>query len=102
MGITATAIRFYTDSERTAYQKIAGMNEILRAKPCELEAISTKYPDAMFAIMIHDEMICRVAGVRNIVRKAHKAIIEGEGIENVRFRYTKEMDEYFREHAWDD
>ena len=102
MSMTATAIRFYTDSERLAYQKIDGMNEVLRATPSELEVISTKYPDAMFAIMIHEEMICRVAGIRNIVRKAHAAILEGEGIENVRFRYTKEMDEYFREHAWDD
>ena len=25
-----------------------------------------------------------------------------ERIENVRFRSTKEMDDYFREHAWDD
>jgi len=102
MSMTATAIRFYTDSERLAYQKIDGMNEVLRATPSELEDISTKYPDAMFAIMIHEEMICRVAGIRNIVRKAHAAILEGEGIENVRFRYTKEMDDYFREHAWDD
>ena len=27
MGMTATAIRFYTDSERIAYQKIDGMDE---------------------------------------------------------------------------
>ena len=102
MGMTATAIRFYTDSERLAYQKIEGMNEVLTAKASDMEDLSNKYPDAMFAIMIHEEMICRVAGIRNIVRKAHAAIMEGEEIENVRFRYTKEMDEYFREHSWDD
>lgn len=90
MSMTSTAIRFYTDSERLAYQKIDGMNEVLAAKPSDLEDISTKYPDAMFAIMIHEEMICRVAGIRNIVRKAHAAILDGERIENVRFRYTKE------------
>ena len=54
MSMTANAIRFYTDSERLAYQKIDGMNEVLRATPSELEDISTKYPDAMFAIMIHE------------------------------------------------
>lgn len=102
MGMTATAIRFYTDSERVAYQKITGMNEVLRAKPSDLETLSTKYPDAMFAIMLHEEMICRISGIRNIVRKAHAAILDGERIENVRFRYSKEMDEYFREHSWDD
>ena len=80
MSMTAAAIRFYTDSERLAYQKIDGMKEVLRATPSELEDISTKYPDAMFAIMIHEEMVCRVAGIRNIVRKAHAAILKGEGI----------------------
>ena len=57
MSMTAAAICFYTDSERLAYQKIDGMNEVLRATPSELEDISTKYPDAMFAIMIHEEMV---------------------------------------------
>ena len=65
MGMTATAIRFYTDSERLAYQKIEGMNEVLTAKASDMEDLSNKYPDAMFAIMIHEEMICRVAGIRN-------------------------------------
>ena len=102
MSMTASNIRYYTDRERVAYQKISGMNEVLSANPADMEKVSAKYPDAVFAIMIHEEMICRVAGIRNIVRKAHAAILEGEGIENVRFHYTKEMDEYFREHTWDD
>ena len=102
MSMMAPNIRYYTDRERVAYQKISGMNEVLSAKPSDMEKVSAKYPDAVFAIMIHEEMICRVAGIRSIVRKAHAAILEGEGIANVRFRYTKEMDDYFREHAWDD
>lgn len=102
MSMTASNIRYYTDRERTAYQKITGMNEILSAKPADVERVSAKYPDAAFAIMIHDEMVCRIKGIRNIVRKAHAAIMDGENMENIRFRYTKEMDEYFREHTWDD
>lgn len=102
MGMTATTIRFYTDSERVAFQKIDGMNEVLNANPSDIQEVSAKYPNAMFAIMIHEEMICKFAGVRNIARKAHAAILNGEIIENVRFRFSKEMDEYFREHTWDD
>ena len=102
MSMTASAIRFYTDRERIAYQKISGMNEVLTAKPADMETVSAKYPDAAFAIMIHDEMTCGILGVRNIVQKAHAAIMDGENMENIRFRYTKEMDEYFREHTWDD
>lgn len=102
MGMTTSTIRYYTDRERIAYQKITGMKEVLTAQPGDMEKVSAKYPDAVFAIMIHDEMVCGIRGVRNIVQKAHAAIIDGESMENVRFRYTKEMDEYFREHTWDD
>ena len=102
MGMTASTIRFYTDSERVAFQKIDGMNEVLNANPSDIQEVSAKYPNAMFAIMIHEEMICKFSGVRNIARKAHAAILNGEKIENVRFRFSKEMDEYFREHTWDD
>ena len=100
--MTACGFRFYTDRERTIYQNIPGINEVLSAKPAEIDQVSAKYPDAVFAIMIHDEMLCRIAGIRNIVRKAHAAILNGESISNVRFRYTKGLDEYFREHGWDD
>ena len=102
MSMTASNIRYYTDSERVAYQKISGMNEVLSAKPADRETVSAKFPDAVFAIMIHDEMVCGIEGIRNIVQKAYTSIMNGENIENIRFRYTKEMDEYFREHSWDD
>ena len=102
MSMTASPIRFYTDRERTAYQKISGMNEVLSAMPADMETVRAKYPDAAFALMIHDEMVCSIPGVRNIVQKAHAAIMDGENMENIRFRYTKEMDEYFRVHSWDD
>lgn len=102
MSMIASNIRYYTDRERVAYQKIAGMNEVLRVKPADMETVSAKYPDAAFVLMIHDEMVCGIRGVRNIVQKAHAAILDGESMENIRFRYTKEMDEYFREHTWDD
>ena len=102
MSMTASNIRYYTDRERVAYQKISGMNEVLSAKPADMEKVSAKYPDAVFAIMIHDEMVCGIQGIRNIVRKAHAAIMNGENMENIRFRYSKEIDDYFREHCWDD
>ena len=53
MSMTASNIRYYTDRERVAYQKISGMNEVLSAKPSDMEKVSAKYPDAVFAIMIH-------------------------------------------------
>jgi len=102
MSMPASTIRYYTDREKVAYQKITGMKEVLTAKPADVEKVSAKYPDAVFAIMIHDEMVCGIRGVRNIAQKAHAAIMDGENMENIRFRYRKEMDEYFREHTWDD
>ena len=63
MSMTASNIRYYTDRERVAYQKISGMNEVLSAKPADVEKVSAKYPDAVFAIMIHDEMVCGIRGI---------------------------------------
>ena len=80
MSMTANAIRFYTDSERLAYQKIDGMDEVLNAKPSDIQEVSAKYPNAIFAIMIHEEMLCKFAGVRNIARKAHAIpFLQGDG-----------------------
>lgn len=102
MSMTTSSIRYYTDRERVAFQQITGMNEVLSAEAADRERISAKYPDAVFAIMIHDEMVCGIRGVRGIAQKAHAAIVNGENMENIRFRYAKEMDEYFQEHTWDD
>ena len=77
-GYATSAIRFYTDSKQIASQKIDSMNEVLNASPAAFELI------------------------RSIVRRTHTAILDGENMENIRFRYTREMDEYFREHSWDE
>ena len=39
MSMTASNIRYYTDRERVAYQKISGMNEVLSAKPADMEKV---------------------------------------------------------------
>ena len=44
MGMTASAIRFYTDSERVAFQKIDGMNEVMNAKPSDFQEVSASCP----------------------------------------------------------
>lgn len=45
------------------------MNEVLNAKPADFDSISAKYLDAAFAIIIHDEMVCNIRGVRILFRK---------------------------------
>ena len=77
MAMTTSAIRFYTDIKQVAFQKIDSMNEVLNASPADFEVI------------------------RSIVRRAHTAILDGDNMENIRFRYTREMDEYFQKYAWD-
>lgn len=102
MSQTASSIRYYTDRERIAYQQISGLEEVLSARPAERYTVNARYPDAVFAIMIHDEMVCGISGVRDIAQKAHCAILNGEKIGNVRCRYSREMDKYFSDHTWDD
>lgn len=102
MTTASSLIHFYTEFEQDAFHKIVGMNEILSSKPADLDDVCKRYPDAVFAIMIHEELLCRHRGVRNIVQKAHASIMNGENMDTIRFRYNKELDEYFREHSWDD
>ena len=102
MSMAVASIRYYTDRERIAYQKISGMEKVLSAKPAERNVVNAQYPDAVFAIMIHDEMVCGISEVRDIAQKAHSAILSGEKIGNIRYCYSREMDKYFSDHTWDD
>ena len=77
MAMPHLQFAFTQTANRLLLRKIDSMNEVLNASPAAFELI------------------------RSIVRRTHTAILDGENMENIRFRYTREMDEYFREHAWD-
>lgn len=64
----------------------------------ELEA---KYPDAAFALMISDNLFVGDRELNEIHQKAYTAILRGESIPGVRFRYDYDTESYLRRHMWD-
>ena len=64
----------------------------------ELEA---KYPDAAFALMISDNLFVGDRELNEIHQKAYTAILRGESISGVRFRYDFDTESYLKRHMWD-
>ena len=90
------------DKERIAYSKIPGMEKVLCAKQSERDAIAAQYPDAVFALMIANNLFGHDREQCLINQSAYFAILNGENINDVRFKYDKAMNKYVERHLWDD
>ena len=90
------------DKERNAYSKIPGMEKVLCAKQSERDAIAAQYPDAVFTLMIANNLFGHDREQCLINQSAYFAILNGENINDVRFKYDKAMKKYVERHLWDD
>ena len=90
------------DKECNAYSKIPGMEKVLCAKQSERDAIAAQYPDAVFALMIANNLFGHDREQCLINQSAYFAILNGENINDVRFKYDKAMNKYVERHLWDD
>ena len=88
--------------EVTAFNSIPGMNELLQAKPSEVAAIEAQYPDAVFALQTANSLFNHNRDLSVITQRAYFSILNGENISDIRFRYDREMTEYWKQHMWDD
>lgn len=94
--------QFYQDRERRAFQKIPGMMEIMSADSLHQDTLMGRYPDAAFAIKIADNIFCKDKEQGVIHQRAYLSILHGENIQDIRFRYDRDMEEYTQRHMWDD
>ena len=94
---------YYMEKEYKAFSAIPGMNAFLSASSeagrMELEKT---YPDAAFAWMISRNLVGRDREQCEIHQKAYYAILNGESISSVHFRYDEAMRKYVERHLWDD
>lgn len=88
--------------QREVYQKIPGMFELLHAASDTVDDVTSKYPDAAFALMVSDNLFCHNRELSEIHQRAFFAILNGESIANVRFRYEEDSRKYLSRHLWDD
>ncbi len=98
---TPLRMRDLAAREREAYSKIPGMKELLRAAPEQWGDVEYRYPDAAFALMVANHLSMGNQEQNAIHQKAYLSILDGEPIQNVRFRYDYDLEQYLERHMWD-
>ena len=101
MGTATHTMAYYREKERIAYSAIPGMDQLLSSSPVEREKLEEKYPDAAFALMILDNLFVGDREQNEIHQKAYTAILSGEAITGVRFKYDYDLESYLLRHMWD-
>ena len=92
---------FFRQREAAALRRIPGVRELLKATADQRPALEQKYPDAVFALQIISNPFVKDREVGAIQMEAYAAILDGEVIPNVRYRYDRQMDAYVSRHNWD-
>lgn len=93
---------YLREKERAVFSTIPGMKELLQTKPSEAAAIEAQFPDAAFALQTANSLFNHNRDLSVITQRAYFSILNGENISDVRFRYDREMTEYWKKHMWDD
>ena len=87
--------------EQEVFSTIPGMQELLRAPAEKWGDVELRYPDAAFALMVANHLSMGNQEQNAIHQKAYLSILEGEPIQNVRFRYDYDLEQYLERHMWD-
>ena len=97
----AKSMQDFLSREQAVYSKIPGMKELLRTPPEKWNDVELRYPDAAFALMVANHLSMGNQEQNAIHQKAYLSILGGESIQNVRFRYDCDLEQYLERHMWD-
>ena len=92
---------FFRQREAAVLYKIPGVRELITAKGSQRSALQKKYPDADFALKIISNPFIPDRELGAIQMDAYAAILNGEPISSVHYKYDRQMDAYFTRHNWD-
>lgn len=99
----SNSIHYYRQKEQAVFDTIPGMRELrLTENDQQLAQLSAMYPDASFALMTASNLFCQDRELNAIHLKAYQAILSGDPIDHVRFRYDYDLEAYLERHLWDD
>ena len=87
--------------QEAVFNSIPGMSALRHAAPESVPELEAKYPDAAFALMISDNLFVGDREQNEIHQKAYAAILNGESITGVRFKYDYDLESYLLKHMWD-
>ena len=100
-AVLMTNREFFQQREAAALCRIPGARELLRATAEHRPILEQKYPDAVFALQIISNPFIRDREVGAIQMEAYSAILDGNAISDVRYKYDRQMDAYVTRHNWD-
>ena len=92
---------FFRQREAAVLYKIPGVRELITAKGSQRSALQKKYPDADFALKIISNPFIPDRELGAIQMDAYAAILNGEPISSVHYKYDRQMDAYVSRHNWD-
>ena len=106
MNTTSNAVQmtnreFFQKREAAALRRIPGVMELLGAYADHRPALEQKYPDAAFALDILSNPFVQDRELGSIRMDAYSAILNGEAIAGVHYKYDRQMDAYVARHNWD-
>lgn len=106
MNTTSNAVQmnnreFFRQREAAALCRIPGVRELMSAQGDQRPALEQKYPDAAFALDILSNPFVQDRELGSIRMDAYSAILNGEAIADVHYKYDRQMDAYFVQHNWD-
>ena len=104
MNTTASiqpTMRHLLETEAAVFSTIPGIDILRHAAPDSIPELETKYPDAAFALMISENLFVGDWEQNEIHQRAYSAILNGESITGVRFKYDYDLESYLLKHMWD-
>ena len=100
-AVQMTNKEFFRQREVLALRRIPGVSELLRATADQRPALEKKYPDAAFALEILSNPFVQDRELGSIRMDAYSAILNGEPITCVHYKYDRQMEAYVTRHNWD-
>ena len=92
----------YISQAMPVLMEIPGFSALATGTEQEYDATAAAYPDAVFAIMIMNNLFHHDFEFAAIHQQAFSSIVDGADIPSVRKRYNLCMDAYWQKHLWDD
>lgn len=101
MGTATQTLENYIAQAMPALTEIPGFSALAKADGQDYDALAAKYPDAVFALMIANNLFHHNREISEITQQAFFSIMEGVDISSVRLQYDRRTDAYFQTHSWD-
>ena len=96
-----TATHTLEDYIALAMPAATGFSALAKAGGQDYDALAAKYPDAVFALMIANNLFHHDREISEITQQAFFSIMDGVDIPSVRLQYDRRTDAYFQTHSWD-